>query len=164
MALRLKPCFFKGAGGRKRSGAAQLFSSGRGPGRVRGADLFRTREDMRRRRIRDPLSCRRRRLCQRSRLCACAGAARPGKPPDDIIVASPGTGPGAGSIEYGKAKDRGMAGWAKPVMDVMMDGAADAVRRRLEHMLPEDRHCRFNTCLRARDKMDDASGGEHKRA
>ena len=66
--------------------------------------------------------------------------------------------PGPVPIEYGKAKDRGMAGWAKPVMDVMMDGAADAVRRWLEHMLPEDRHCRFNTRLRARDKMDDASG------
>lgn len=150
--------FLQGRRGRKRSGAAQPFSSGRGPGHVRGADLFRTREDMHRRRIQDPLSCRRRRFCQRSRLCACAGAARLGESPDDIIVASLGTGPSVGPIEYGKAKDGRMAGWAKPVMDVMMDGAADAVRCQLEHMLPEDRYYRFNTCLRACDKMDDASG------
>ena len=39
-------------------------------------------------------------------------------------------------------------------------GAGSDLERRLEHMLPEDRYCRFNTCLRARDKMDDASGAD----
>ena len=93
-------------------------------------------------------------------MCAFAEAMRLGKSPDDIILVSLGTGVGTRPIDYDKAKDWGLLKWAKPVIDVMMDGVADAVDYQLGQMLPPagSRYYRFNTRLReALDDMDAAN-------
>lgn len=91
-------------------------------------------------------------------LCAYAEAMRLGKPADKVLVVSLGTGVGTRPIDHDKAKDWGIVGWVRPVIDVMMDGVADAVHYQLRQMLPEERYYRFNTYLReAVDDMDAAN-------
>lgn len=93
-------------------------------------------------------------------MCAFAEAIRLGKSLDDIILVSLGTGVGIRPIDYDKAKDWGLIRWAKPVIDVMMDGGADAVDYQLEQMLlpAKSQYYRFNTRLReALDDMDAAN-------
>ena len=63
-------------------------------------------------------------------------------------------------IDYDKAKDWGKGSWAKPVIEVMMDGVADSVHYQLRQILSqtEARYYRFNTPLReAFDELDAAN-------
>ena len=160
MALWLKPCFFKGAGA--------------------GSDLERRNHflrDMARATSAAPTCFEPAKICTAGGSMirylvdggvfagnpACAPAPEPrgsGNLRMTLLSRVWEPAPGPAPPNTGRRKTRGMARWAKPVMDVMTDGAADAVLRRLEHMLPEDRYYRFNTCLRACDKMDDASGAD----
>ena len=92
-------------------------------------------------------------------LCAYAEAISIGKSRDDILLVSLGTGEATRPIDYDKAKDWGVIGWVRPVIDVMMDGVADAVDYQLRQMLgQQDRYYRFNTKLQeALDDMDAAN-------
>ena len=75
-----------------------------------------------------------------------------------FLVVSLGTEVGARPIDYDKAKDWGKAEWARPVIDAMMDGVANAVNYQLRQMLTENKYYRFNTCLwRALNDMDAAN-------
>ena len=83
-------------------------------------------------------------------LCAYAEAIRLGESPDNVLVVSLGTGVATKPIDYDKAKNWGKANWAKPVINVMMDGVADSVDYQLRQILPqtEARYYRFNAPLR----------------
>ena len=94
-------------------------------------------------------------------LCAYVEAIDLGARPDDIMVVSLGTGVNTRAIPYQKAKDWGYAKWAKPIISVMMDGAADAADYHLQLLLPEregkKRYFRFDTQLdKALDDLDAA--------
>ena len=80
----------------------------------------------------------------------------------DFIVASLGTGQTQKPIEYRKAKRWGLAGWARPVLDVVFDGVSDTVDYELDQLLPpgggSKRHYRFQVTLgEGEDSMDDPS-------
>ena len=91
-------------------------------------------------------------------LCAYAEAINLGKSADNVFLVSLGTGIGTRPINYDKAKDWGMIGWVKPVIDIMMDGVADAVDYQLKQMLAPTQYYRFNIYLReAVDDMDAAN-------
>jgi uncharacterized protein len=77
---------------------------------------------------------------------------------DEITLLSLGTGELTRSLPFDKAKDWGLAEWAKPIIDVVFDGVSDATDHHLEQILGRNRYFRFQTRLdRARDDMDDAS-------
>ncbi|HEV2671235.1 MAG TPA: patatin-like phospholipase family protein [Gemmatimonadales bacterium] len=80
----------------------------------------------------------------------------------DFIVASLGTGQTRKPIPYRKAKHWGLAGWARPVLDVVFDSVSDTVDYELEQMLPpvggSKRHYRFQVELQqSEDSLDDPS-------
>ena len=55
-------------------------------------------------------------------------------------------------------QDWGLLEWAKPILDVVFDGASDAVDYQLRHVLDENRYWRLQVELtRASDDLDDAS-------
>ena len=76
-----------------------------------------------------------------------------------MLVVSLGTGVATKPIDYNKTKNWGKANWAKPVINVMMDGMADSVDYQLRQILPqtEARYCRFNAPLREASADLDAS-------
>ena len=100
-------------------------------------------------------------------MCAYAEAwqtlAKEGRTADDILLVSLGTGLYTKPYRYEDAKGWGVAGWAKPVLDVIFDGVADTVDYQLRQLLPalEDgtpRYHRFQTDLDAGlSEMDDTS-------
>jgi len=100
-------------------------------------------------------------------LCAYAEArqtlARGG--PEDILLVSLGTGIHATPYRYEDARGWGVAGWARPILDVIFDGVADTVDYQLRQLLPpgadgQPRYLRFQTDLDAGlSEMDDASPG-----
>jgi patatin-like phospholipase/acyl hydrolase len=80
----------------------------------------------------------------------------------DFIIASLGTGQTKTPIPYRKAKRWGLAGWARPILDVVFDGVSDTVDYQLDQLLPpaggSKRHYRFQAELEAgEDAMDDPS-------
>lgn len=86
-----------------------------------------------------------------------------GRAGEDILLVSLGTGVYTRPYRYEQAKGWGVAGWAKPVLDVIFDGVADTVDYQLRQLLPagEDgrhRYLRFQTDLDADlSAMDDTS-------
>jgi len=85
---------------------------------------------------------------------------------DDVIVVSLGTGIATRKISYEDAKDWGALGWARPIISVMMDGAADSADYHLRQLLPDEtqkdkqRYFRFDTNLDiALDDLDAAGAG-----
>lgn len=89
-----------------------------------------------------------------------------GHTPEEIVVASLGTGIATREIPYEKAKNWGALGWARPVISVMMDGQADSADFHLRQLLPDEkmgpaqRYYRFDTELElALDDMDAANAG-----
>lgn len=102
-------------------------------------------------------------------LCAYAEArqtlAQAGKAGEDILLVSLGTGIHATPYRYEDAKGWGVAGWARPILDVIFDGVADTVDYQLRQLLPPGadggpRYLRFQTDLDAGlSEMDDASPG-----
>ena len=82
---------------------------------------------------------------------------RPSEPPAEHVVVSLGTGKQTRRIEHDDARSWGQLEWARPLISVVFDGAADAVEASLEAIAGE-RHHRFQVELtRASDDLDDAS-------
>ncbi|MEZ5670712.1 MAG: patatin-like phospholipase family protein [Alphaproteobacteria bacterium] len=99
-------------------------------------------------------------------MCAYVEAYAHGARHEDIIVVSLGTGTATRRIPYDDAKDWGAIGWIRPIISVMMDGAADAADYQLRQILPDSdagqdqRYFRFDTDLDlALDDMDAANAG-----
>lgn len=100
-------------------------------------------------------------------MCAYAEARqallKEGREGEDILLVSLGTGLYSRPFRYEDAKGWGVAGWAKPVLDVIFDGVADTVDYQLRQLLPEAagglaRYHRFQTDLDADlSEMDDTS-------
>lgn len=77
---------------------------------------------------------------------------------DDLLVVSLGTGSQTRPIAHRRARGWGVAEWAVPLLDVVLDGVCDAVDYQLAHLLGRDRFFRFQVELeRGRDALDDAS-------
>ncbi|MYC86913.1 MAG: patatin [Gemmatimonadales bacterium] len=72
-------------------------------------------------------------------MCAWAEAVSEGHDPDVLVLVSLGTGSAAEPIHHRKAKGWGLAGWARPIVSVLMDGTADAVDYQLKQLM---RRCR----------------------
>ena len=94
-------------------------------------------------------------------LCAYAEAISLGTTPGEVLLVSLGTGVMDRPIPYDEAKDWGFVSWIRPVLNVMMDGMADAVDYQLRQMLPtgerESRYYRFDVRLQtALDDLDAA--------
>ena len=62
------------------------------------------------------------------------------------------------AFPYEDVKDWGLIEWARPLIDVVFDGASDVVDYQLTQLLGEQRFFRFQTELtNASDDLDDAS-------
>jgi hypothetical protein len=94
-------------------------------------------------------------------MCAWAEARKIYPEAADILVLSLGTGHLTRPYPYEDAASWGLAGWARPVLDVMFDGVSDAVDYQLRLLLPgraPRRYYRLQTALIVgNDDMDDAS-------
>ena len=76
------------------------------------------------------------------------------------VLVSLGTGEHTRPLPYEQVKDWGRLEWARPVLDVVFDGTADAVDFQLAALMGED-YMRFQTPLdTASDDLDAATGGE----
>jgi patatin-like phospholipase/acyl hydrolase len=82
-------------------------------------------------------------------------------PRSDLYVVSLGTGNTARPIPWDTARRWGLAGWARPIIDVLMDGVSDTVEYQLRELLPAalaGAHHRLQIPLAGvNDDMDDAS-------
>jgi uncharacterized protein len=93
-------------------------------------------------------------------MCALADAQRlyPGA---ELFVVSLGTGNGQLRLSWDKTKAWGLIGWARPIIDVMLDGVSDTVEYELSAFLPTSHagaHHRLQVQLpSASQAMDDAS-------
>lgn len=88
------------------------------------------------------------------KLCA---QAKNGITLDGFVVGSLGTGQTTRSISIREAHEWGALEWAIPVIDVLMDGAADATDYIVGQLIPAGRYRRFQTKLsEAYDDMDNA--------
>ncbi|HEY3400230.1 MAG TPA: patatin-like phospholipase family protein [Geothrix sp.] len=88
---------------------------------------------------------------------------RAGWDADGILLVSLGTGLYSRPYRYEDARGWGVAGWARPVLDVIFDGVADTVDYQLRQLLPSGadgspRYVRLQADLDADlSEMDDAS-------
>jgi len=89
-------------------------------------------------------------------MCGLAEALRDGAELGRSLVVSLGTGTLTRRIRHEAASAWGLVEWARPLLDVVFDGASDVVDYQLDQLLG-DRHLRFQTELtRASDDLDDA--------
>jgi len=73
------------------------------------------------------------------------------------VLASLGTGEQTRRLPYEQVKDWGQIKWARPILDVVFDGSADAVDTVLERLM-DGNYIRLQTPLdQASDELDDAS-------
>ncbi len=73
------------------------------------------------------------------------------------VLASLGTGQHTRPLPFEEVKDWGQLEWARPILDVVFDGSADAVDGQLAALV-SDRYIRLQTRLEeASDALDDAS-------
>jgi uncharacterized protein len=73
------------------------------------------------------------------------------------VLASLGTGEHTRPMPFGEVKDWGQLQWARPILDVVFDGSADAVDTQLSGLM-DGRYIRLQTRLaEASDALDDAS-------
>src|SRR3954447_8171632 len=73
------------------------------------------------------------------------------------VLASLGTGEHTRPLPFAKVKDWGALEWARPILDVVFDGSADAVDAQLTRLI-DGRYVRLQTQLdEASDDLDDAS-------
>ena len=78
--------------------------------------------------------------------------------PRDVVLLSLGTGERTHKRSFDEIKDWGLARWARPILDVVFDGASDAVNYQLERVLSADRYWRLQVELTvASNELDDAS-------
>jgi patatin-like phospholipase/acyl hydrolase len=92
-------------------------------------------------------------------MCAFADAKVIYKDIEDILIVSLGTGEFTRSIPYDKAKDWGLAKWAKPILDTIFDGESDTVDYQLRQLLKRNNYYRIQASLEklGKDEIDDAS-------
>lgn len=82
---------------------------------------------------------------------------------EDFLLVSIGTGIRTRKLPFERVKDWGLLGWARPALDIVVDGGSDAVDYQLRHLLPagpdgRPRYYRFQGELHmASDDLDDAS-------
>lgn len=90
-------------------------------------------------------------------MCAYAEARRDGADPD-ILLVSLGTGELRRPIPYDEARDWGLLGWARPLLQIVFDGVSLTIDFQLEQLLGPTRYHRLQTPLdQASDDLDDAS-------
>ena len=78
--------------------------------------------------------------------------------PKDVVLLSLGTGQRTKEREFDEIKDWGLAKWARPILDVVFDGASDTVDFQVGHVLGPERYWRLQTELTlVTDDLDDAS-------
>ena len=78
--------------------------------------------------------------------------------PREVVLVSLGTGERTHRRQFDEIKDWGLAKWARPILDVVFDGASDAVNYQLERVLGPERYWRLQTELTlASGDLDDAS-------
>jgi patatin-like phospholipase/acyl hydrolase len=70
-------------------------------------------------------------------MCAFAEAKAAFKDADDFLLVSIGTGQMTRPILYDKAKDWGLVGWVRPLIEVMFDGMINTVDYELQQFLPD---------------------------
>jgi patatin-like phospholipase/acyl hydrolase len=76
----------------------------------------------------------------------------------DVLMVSLGTGQLNRPIHYADAKDWGLLGWARPILEVVFDGVSDTTDYELEQLLGPERHVRLQIELvGASDNLDDAT-------
>jgi patatin-like phospholipase/acyl hydrolase len=81
----------------------------------------------------------------------------------DFLVVSLGTGEQLKPLPYDQAKGWGVAHWAKPVLEIVLDAVSSTVDYQMRHLLPATpggapRYFRFQTRLmHGSESMDDAS-------
>jgi patatin-like phospholipase/acyl hydrolase len=84
-------------------------------------------------------------------MCALAEAMAAHKDADDYFVVSIGTGQLTHPIPYDKAKNWGLIGWVKPLIEIMFDGMVNTVDYELRQFLPDRegvrRYYRFQPML-----------------
>ncbi|QNU68379.1 patatin-like phospholipase family protein [Ruminiclostridium herbifermentans] len=92
-------------------------------------------------------------------MCAFADAKVIYKNIEDILIVSLGTGEFTKSIPHDKAKDWGLAKWAKPILDTIFDGESDTVNYQLRQLLKPNNYYRIQASLEqlGKDEIDDAS-------
>ena len=81
---------------------------------------------------------------------------------DDLLVVSLGTGELTRRIRYDDARDWGLLGWARPILDVVFDGVSDTVAYQVKQLCQAEEgvetYHRFQVALEiGKDDMDDAS-------
>ena len=79
-------------------------------------------------------------------------------PDAEVVLVSLGTGQLTRPFPYEAVRDWGLVEWARPLIDVVFDGASDVVDYQLTQLLGEERFFRFQTELTsASDDLDDAT-------
>ena len=82
---------------------------------------------------------------------------------DDFLVVSLGTGETTRPILYDQAKDWGLVGWVRPLIEVMFDGMINTVDYQLRQLLPDregaQRYYRFQA--RLDEKSGDLDNTDH---
>ncbi len=89
-------------------------------------------------------------------MCAYAEARRL-HPAARVRLVSLGTGSQTRPIPYERATGWGLLEWARPIIDVVLDGSSDAVDYQLDHLLGAGHHRLQATLTHAGDALDDAS-------
>jgi patatin-like phospholipase/acyl hydrolase len=85
-------------------------------------------------------------------MCAYVEAKKLHPGPEEVLVVSLGTGQYTRPIQFAEAKGWGLAKWAKPILDVVLDGASDTVDHQMKVLCRESddgdpRYYRFQTEL-----------------
>jgi uncharacterized protein len=86
-------------------------------------------------------------------MCALVSAYKLYPEAEDFIVVSLGTGSLERPIPYNDAKNWGLVHWARPILNVLMDGNADTTCYQLDQIL-EESHYRFDISLGENPKQD----------
>ncbi|MBI2686716.1 MAG: patatin-like phospholipase family protein [Acidobacteria bacterium] len=78
----------------------------------------------------------------------------------NFLVCSIGTGALTRRIAYDDARNWGLARWAKPVLDIVLDSVSETVDYQLTQLLPAGSYYRFQASLqRGSEQMDETSPG-----
>jgi predicted acylesterase/phospholipase RssA len=78
---------------------------------------------------------------------------------ESFMVVSLGTGSRERPIPYAVAKNWGLADWARPILNVLMDGTANTTSYEVDH-IPKTSHYRFDISLGADPKQDSQAVNE----
>jgi uncharacterized protein len=92
-------------------------------------------------------------------MCAWAEAPALFEGADEFVVVSIGTGNDSDKVAYADAKGWGLAGWARPLVKILLDGVSDTVDYQMNQRLQPKlgrRYYRLQGDLGLRTAMDDA--------